>query len=37
MDIERNTVEHRAVSECPDEIVYFDDCFSVSAHDQNDE
>ena len=33
VNVKRNAIEHRAVSECPDEIVYFDDCFSVSAHE----
>jgi hypothetical protein len=36
MDVERNVVKHRAISESPDEIVYFDNG-SVSGHDQNDE
>jgi hypothetical protein len=36
MDVERNIIEHGPISECPDEVVYFNDG-SVSRHDQNDE
>ena len=33
MDIERNTVEHRSIPESADEIVYFNDGFSVRVHE----
>ena len=36
MNVERDTIEHRAIAESPDEMFYFDDG-SVSGHDQNDE
>jgi len=32
MNVERDIIEHRALAESPDEMVYFDDCFSVGAH-----
>ncbi len=37
MNVERDTIEHRAIAESPDEMVYLDDRFSVGAHDRNDE
>jgi hypothetical protein len=33
MNVERNIIEHGAITESPDEVVYFDDGFSVGAHD----
>src|SRR5215813_2421724 len=32
MNVERNTIEHRAIAESPHEVIYFDDRFSVGAH-----
>src|SRR4029077_6242671 len=32
MDVERDVVEHDAISESPDEIVYLNDGFSVIFH-----
>jgi hypothetical protein len=36
MDVERQLVEHSAIAEFPDEILYFNDC-GVSGHARNDE
>jgi hypothetical protein len=36
MDVEGNVIEHCAVAESTNEMVYFDDC-GVSGHDENDE
>ncbi len=33
MNVERDTIEYRAIAESPDEMVYLDDRFSVGAHD----
>jgi len=32
-NVERDTIEYRAIAESPDEMVYLDDRFSVGAHD----
>ena len=36
LNVKRNAIEYGAVSECPDEIVYFDDGW-VRGHENNDE
>ncbi len=36
MNVERDLIEHCAITESPDERQYFDDG-RVSGHDQNDE
>ena len=32
MNVERNIIEHCAIAESPDEVVYFNDGFSVRIH-----
>ena len=32
MDVERDTIEYRAIAESPGQMFYFNDRFSVGAH-----